>query len=388
MFYPLLGDGIFTQEGSAWKHSRELLRKQLSRIQYQNSDHFREHFDALLTCLQSSEDVIDLQPLFFRLTLDTTTALLFGRSTHSLLPQDGVGAEEKAFAEAFNMAQEGLAKRCRLAPWHFLYRPSSFRTACSTVHNFMDNYILSRGSDKTTANYSRSTSFFDEVARESNSNAALRDLMLSALLAGRDAVACCMSWTIRLLVRHESVMRQLQEEIHSTIGNTNHPRHDRLQSMRYLRNVIRESLRLYPPVPLNNRTALRTTTLPTGGGPDGSSPILVRRGEIVVYSSYVNSRRKNIWGQDADAFIPERWDRPELANTAFAYFPFSGGPRSCLGQDFALMEVAYTIVRLLQAFPKISLLHEERFEPVGTERQRLTLVLLSADGCRVRLNKG
>jgi cytochrome P450 len=134
---------------------------------------------------------------------------------------------------------------------------------------------------------------------------------------------------------------------------------------------------------LNNREAVRTTVLPTGGGPDGNSPILVRKGELVVFSQYVNSRKQNIYGADADLFRPERWETGELANIGWAYFPFSGGPRQCLGEDFALMEVHYTIVKLLQTFPCIKLPADEPNEPVGTERQRLTLVLASADGCKI-----
>ena len=147
-------------------------------------------------------------------------------------------------------------------------------------------------------------------------------------------------------------------------------------------------MRLYPPVPLNNRQATKTTILPTGGGPDGTSPILVRKGELVVFSPYVNSRKKNIYGPDADDFRPERWETGELSNTGWAYFPFNGGPRQCLGEDFALMEVSYTIVRLLQACSIIALPDGETIEPVGTERQRLTLVLSSADGCRVKIQRG
>lgn len=115
--------------------------------------------------------------------------------------------------------------------------------------------------------------------------------------------------------------------------------------------------------------------------------MLVRKGELVVFSQYVNSRRKNIYGLDADDFRPERWETGELANVGWAYFPFNGGPRQCLGEDFALMEVSYTIVRLLQTFPVIKLPVGGCIEPVGTERQRLTLVLSSADGCRVTVSR-
>lgn len=115
--------------------------------------------------------------------------------------------------------------------------------------------------------------------------------------------------------------------------------------------------------------------------------MLVRKGELVVFSQYVNSRKKNIWGNDAYEFCPERWEDGKLSKIGWAYFPFSGGPRQCLGEDFALMEISYTIVRLLQAFPVIELPEGEPVEPVGTEKQRLTLVLSSADGCRVKVGR-
>jgi cytochrome P450 len=115
--------------------------------------------------------------------------------------------------------------------------------------------------------------------------------------------------------------------------------------------------------------------------------MLVRKGELVVFSQYVNSRKKNIFGPEADCFCPERWEDGKLANIGWAYFPFSGGPRQCLGEDFALMQISYTIVRLLQALPIIELPKGEPVEPVGTEKQRLTLVLASADGCRVRVRR-
>lgn len=111
----------------------------------------------------------------------------------------------------------------------------------------------------------------------------------------------------------------------------------------------------------------------------------MRKGELVVYSQYVNSRMKSIYGDDACEFRPERWETGELSDIGWAYFPFSGGPRQCLGEDFALMEVSYTIVRLLQTFADIKLPEREPIEPAGLERQRLTLVLSSADGCRVHI---
>ena len=147
------------------------------------------------------------------------------------------------------------------------------------------------------------------------------------------------------------------------------------------------ALRLYPPVPLNVREANQTTLLPTGGGPDGEHPILVRKGEVVIFSQYILARKKSIYGSDAADFRPERWEAGDVDGKGWTYFPFSGGPRRCLGEDFALMEVSYTIIRLLNAFPVIRLPTGEVSEPIGSEKQALTLVLSSVYGCRANLSK-
>ncbi|KAJ5492694.1 hypothetical protein N7539_001440 [Penicillium diatomitis] len=198
IFAPLLGNGIFTQEGLAWKHSRELLRKQFIRVQYQNLDHFREHVDNLINRLPSS-GVVDLQPLFFDLTLDTATALLFGRSVYSLRAGIDQHKENKLFAESFNIAQEGLAKRFRIAPWHFLYNPPAFRKACANVHQFVERYIKDLDLENAERHEMKQSGFIKQIAEESTSVKELRDQLLNVLLAGRDTTACCLSWTLYVL---------------------------------------------------------------------------------------------------------------------------------------------------------------------------------------------
>ena len=200
VFSPLLGNGIFTQEGAAWKRSRELLRKQFVHVQYQNLECFDEHVSNLVACLHSG-GTIDLQPLFFNLTMDVATALLFGRSVYSLRAGIDQGSENRQFAENFNIAQEGLAKRFRLAPFHFVYNPKSFREACRSVHEFVENYIREAGlmKDELSENKKDDDSaswFIRQVAQQSASEVELRDQLLNVLLAGRDTTACCLSWTL------------------------------------------------------------------------------------------------------------------------------------------------------------------------------------------------
>lgn len=159
---------------------------------------------------------------------------------------------------------------------------------------------------------------------------------------------------------------------------------------------------------MNSRSALKTTTLPVGGGPDGSFPILVRKGEAIGYSVYAMHRREDIYGEDAALFRPSRWDPdtqdgPSLKGIGWAYLPFNGGPRICPGrkilrlfqhpllpeadwlltEKFALLEASYTVIRLLQTFPQI----EPADDLPIQERQSLTLVVSNANGCKVRLRR-
>lgn len=177
------------------------MRKQFARAKYQDLQHFSEHVDNLVACIPANGDV-DLQPLFFNLTLDVATALLFGRSVYSLRANIDQAIENKEFAESFNIAQEGLAKRFRLAPFHFFYNPPTFRKACVNVHRFVERYIRENGimQDGVAANGKEEADtaswFIEQVAQESASVVELRDQLLNVLLAGRDTTGCCLSWTL------------------------------------------------------------------------------------------------------------------------------------------------------------------------------------------------
>lgn len=140
-------------------------------------------------------------------------------------------------------------------------------------------------------------------------------------------------------------------------------------------------------MPVNSRAAVKTTTLPVGGGPSETAPVLVRKGEAVGYCVYAMHRRKDIYGPDADEFRPERWENNALKNVGWGYLPFNGGPRVCLGQDFALLEAEFTIVRLLQTFETVETTEKSFNCPLGQEKQVLTLVVSSGDGCWVKMRR-
>jgi cytochrome P450 len=113
---------------------------------------------------------------------------------------------------------------------------------------------------------------------------------------------------------------------------------------------MNETLRLYPAVPFNVRLALKDTTLPHGGGPDGMSPIGILKDTPIGYSTMIMQRRPDLT-PDVKSFSPERWETWQPK--PWQYIPFNGGPRICIGQQFALTEMGYTLVRLLQRFERI-----------------------------------
>ena len=136
--------------------------------------------------------------------------------------------------------------------------------------------------------------------------------------------------------------------------------------------------RLIVPANRNVRLCLVDCVLPSGGGPDGTAPIFVPRGTRVTVHFGAMHRDKELWGEDADEFRPERW---ENFKPSWQYIPFSGGPRVCPSQQIALTETAYVLARLLQEFESI----ENRDPEIDfIEQSRLTVE--SRNGVKIALH--
>lgn len=110
------------------------------------------------------------------------------------------------------------------------------------------------------------------------------------------------------------------------------------------------ALRWAPPAPYTARTAARDTIIPRGGGSDQTSPVLIREGTSIVINLWALQHMPSIWGEDAAEYRPERWDSPP---PAWAYLPFSGGPRKCIGYEFAQNTAMYVTARLVQEFEEL-----------------------------------
>ncbi|EGV60598.1 cytochrome P450 52A12 [Yamadazyma tenuis ATCC 10573] len=396
-FLPLLGDGIFTLDHKGWKNSRAMLRPQFAREQVAHVKMLEPHVQNLFAHIRKYQgQVFDIQTYFFKLTMDSATEFLFGESVESLRDESinmvptgecDVGLKTR-FADSFNDAQTVLATRAMLQQLYFLVNTTRFKEACKDVHGLTDFFVhqaLNTSPDELEKKSKGGYIFLFELVKQTRDPKILRDQALNILLAGRDTTAGLLSFTFFELARNPQMFDKLKEEIHATFGAGAESRIDditfeSLKKCEYLKAVINEALRMYPSVPQNFRITNKNTTLPRGGGPDGLSPIFIPRHSTVAYSVYATHRHERFYGKDAEVFRPERWFDEGTKKLGWAFLPFNGGPRICLGQQFALTEASYVVARIVQEFSSLKSF-DEQYPPKLNSQLTVNL----EDGCHITL---
>ena len=252
--------------------------------------------------------------------------------------------------------------------------------------------------DKGATSRTGRRKFLDELVLATQDKTELRSELLNNLMAARDTTASTLTNVFFDLSKRPAVWQKLQSEIHDKLNGAK-PSYSQLQDLPYLSAVLNESWRMFPQVVENGRVALEDTLLPTGGGKDGKSPIFVPKSQVVMWSTYVLHRQKDIYGFDADEFVPERWlpeENREPLKPGFGYIPFGAGARLCMGskftrswlsrrclhaiEQFATAQTAYVTARLVQTFSHIKSASEQPWtESLG--------VIASLDGgCPVVLS--
>ncbi|KAL2856672.1 cytochrome P450 [Aspergillus pseudoustus] len=389
--HPMLGTGIFTSDGEVWAHSRALLRPQFTRDQISDLDLEERHLQQAMRALPVDSttgwtSATNIQDIIFRLTIDSSTEFLFGESSDSQgeALRNGGKLPPDHFTEYFDRGQWYISQRIRFEKFHWLVDNKESKYIHHRVNSYVDHFVnkalraVAEGKP-ASPNYV----FLEALAASTKDPIELRSQLLNILLAGRDTTASLLSWSMLMLARNPHVFQKLRATILADFGpytsNYENITFAALKSCRYLQYFLNEVLRLYPSVPINRRIAVRDTTIPQGGGPDGKSPVYLRAGQGVIYSVFVMQRQKEFFGADAEVFNPDRWvDR----RSGWEYLPFNGGPRVCIGQQFALTEAGYVLVRFLQRFDAI-----EDAQPEKEIRYGLTLIVTPKDPVTVRLHE-
>ncbi|TDU75410.1 cytochrome P450 [Streptomyces sp. KS 21] len=202
--------------------------------------------------------------------------------------------------------------------------------------------------------------------------AELRDQVLIFLLAGHETTATSLAFSLHLLARHPEQQARAREEISRVLGDRT-PEAADLDRLPYLTQVLKEAMRLYPAAPVIGRSSVAATEVGGRTIPAGSDMIL---------APWVTHRHPRYW-PDPDRFDPDRFTpEAEAGRPRYAWFPFGGGPRACIGQHFSMLESVIALAMILRA-------HE--FEAVDTDVPVSAGITLRADGpirCRIRSTAG
>ncbi|WP_404955231.1 cytochrome P450 [Streptomyces sp. 147326] len=196
----------------------------------------------------------------------------------------------------------------------------------------------------------------------------LRDQVLIFLLAGHETTATSLCFALHLLARHPEEQSRAREEISRVLGDRT-PEAADMDRLPYLTRVLKEAMRLYPAAPVIGRKAVADTRIGEHTVPAGAD---------VILAPWVTHRHPEHW-PDPDRFDPERFTpEAEAARPRYAWFPFGGGPRACIGQHFSMLESVVALAMILRAY---------EFEAVDTEIPVGAGITLRTDGparCRVR----
>lgn len=178
-----------------------------------------------------------------------------------------------------------------------------------------------------------------DLVRSGMDDDLIRDQLLTMLIAGHDTSTALLCWALHLLGRHPEARARARAEADEVLGD-DPPTAEQLERLRFVDQVLKEALRLYPPIHAGNRRARCPLTLGGYRVPEGSR---------VMLSIYLTHRDPEHW-PDPDAFDPDRFDRAHPPPPAFAYLPYGGGPRNCIGAHFAAVEARLVLGRILQRF--------------------------------------
>ncbi|MBE3048730.1 cytochrome P450 [Candidatus Bathyarchaeota archaeon] len=260
---PLLGKGIFTTEGEHWARSRVMIRPNFARGQISDLDRLEGHVQDLFRLIPADGQEVDLQPLFFRLMMDSATDLLFGQSVNSLHRGESTSApgrpSESAFAHAFDKAQEYCNVRFLYGPLgKIMWQAKEDREAVALCREFIQPYVDEAVRYRQQIEKGAATSepvkytFLYELAKETTDRIRLRDELMNLLVAGRDTTASMLSNMFHTLAKRPDVWAKLRAEVQALEGG--HPSFETLKKMKYLQYCIKECK-----LPFRNRPFLEST---------------------------------------------------------------------------------------------------------------------------------
>jgi cytochrome P450 len=338
---PLLGDGLFVSDGETWRRRRRIVAPivHISRLSAFAPVMVEAALEARQRWQTQQGQTIDILAESAQLTAEIISRTIFGRQLgrdHARQIVDGFSEYQRLVGQLDLLSLLGLPDW--LPRWH----SPAVRKAAKAIQAVIDDVIASyRSRDADEASIiGGMLRARDEETGAPLDPAALRNEAAVLFMAGHETTANSLAWTWYLLSQAPDAEARLHAELDAVLGGRPPTLAD-VPRLVYTRAVFDEALRLYPPVPLLPREALKTEQFK-----DWTIP----RGSVVLVVPWLLHRHKLLW-QDPDHFTPERF-LPENAGSIskFAYVPFSTGPRVCAGLAFGATEAVLCLATLAQAF--------------------------------------
>ena len=364
----LFGKGLLTSDGQFWQGQRRLAAPAFAarRIRAYDADMVEETLRMLDGW--HAGDVMDVHPRMMALALRVVVRTIFGSDIGPHIEAMGEALDELTFAV------EGRFKRPFLVP-DSVPLPANLRynRAIRVIERVIAGMIAERrrnGIEGRDDLLSRLMSARDEEGR-ALPDVQLRDEIMTLLLAGHETTALALSWTIYLLGRNPEVARKASGEVRREIGGRPATADD-AGRLNLVEAAVLESMRLYPPAWIIGREAVESCEI---------AGYRVPAGTTVFISPWVLHRDPRHFAEPGE-FRPQRWSDPKSLNLSrFAYMPFGGGPRICIGHNFAMMEAVLILATILQRFTFES-------QPGHEPRPFPSITLRPAGGVWVRLRAG
>ncbi|XP_021856518.1 cytochrome P450 704C1 isoform X2 [Spinacia oleracea] len=364
----LLGDGIFAVDGDKWRNQRKVSSYEFSTriLRDFSSKIFQEKavkLENIIANAAKSNQIMDIQDLFMRSTLDSIFKVAFGVDLDSMC---GSNEQGKTFSQAFDGASALCLYRYvdpfwRIKKYLNIGSEAQLKKNIKIVDDFVYKLINNKVELMQTSqgNYAETQMKKDDVLSRfmqlhTKDPKYLRDIILNFVIAGKDTTAATLSWFVYMLCKHPQVQERVAAEVRKVTDMKRREKcaeyagslsEDLLDKMHYLQAALTETLRLYPAVPVDAKVCFSDDTLP-----DGYS---VKRGDMVAYQPYAMGRMRFIWGDDAQNFRPERWLNENgifQPQSPFKFTAFQAGPRICLGKEFAYKQMKIFSAVLLSNF--------------------------------------
>jgi cytochrome P450 len=331
---PFLGNGLLTSEGDFWKRQRKLAQPAFHYKRIASyADTMTQHTHALLKTWQIGETrMIDREMM--KVTLSIVNKTLFNVD---------ISAEADRIGDAMNVilhaANENMNAVVALPAWIPTPKRYHQKRMIAQLDALIQQFISERRATKADNGDLLSMLLLaQDEDGQGMDDKQLRDEVMTMFLAGHETTANTLTWTFYLLSQHSDIKQRLYAEIDRVLGDRTATLQD-LAQMPYLEMVLKESMRLYPPVPAVSRSPYADQEV---GG------YTLPKDAVMQISIYAMHRSTRYW-QNPDIFDPERFSvENEARIPRYAYLPFGGGPRVCIGNQFAMMEAKLLLVTILQ----------------------------------------